>query len=145
MCVLDILWSLRDMLRLYGSHNKKRTVGSRSEKSLYGLNTSDGVDIAEVVGAHYVSCYESVHAFRRFPAQEWCTFQFDVVVIESFVKDISNPLCHLRNYTIDLAHSYQCSLKDFFKHTIYVIFGVLYYIVFWDYHKSGNVHCKNIS
>ena len=48
----------------YGSHDKKCTVGRRSEEVLHGPDTSDGVDITEVGRVHHVSCYEPVHAIR---------------------------------------------------------------------------------
>ena len=95
MCVLDILWSLRDMLWLHRSHHKIRTVGRRSQKSLHRLNSSDGVDIAEVVGVHHVSCYESVHTFRRLPTQEWNTLKINLKAAESQIKNITNPFGNL--------------------------------------------------
>ena len=54
MDILDVLRSLWDVLWLNGSHDKKCTVGCSPEKSLYRLDSSDGVDIAEVVGTHDV-------------------------------------------------------------------------------------------
>ena len=83
------------MLGLNWGHDKKCTVGCSPEKSLYRLDSSDGVDIAEVVGTHDVCCYESVQSFRRFPAKEWGAVDFYVVIIETFVESITNPFGHL--------------------------------------------------
>ena len=81
MCAPNVLRSLWDVLRLNGSHDKKCTVGCSPEKSLYRLDSSDGVDIAEVVGTHDVCRYESVHAFRRLPAEEGSALKFNMVVV----------------------------------------------------------------
>ena len=86
----------RHVLGAHRSDHKKCTMGRCSEKILHRPHSSDGIDIAEVLRVHHIRCYESVHTIRRFPAEKRSAFQFDVVIVETFIKSIPYPLSNLR-------------------------------------------------
>ena len=83
------------VLGAHRSHHKKGAVSRRSQEILDRSDTSDGVDIAEVLKVHHVSCYESVHTIRRLPTQERCALELDMVIIQTFIERVTYPLCYL--------------------------------------------------
>ena len=81
MCTSCSFLSFWHILGTHRSHNKKSTVGSRSENILHGSHSSDWIDIAQIFFVHHISSYKSVHTVWGLPAKEWSTFQFNMVVV----------------------------------------------------------------
>lgn len=83
------------VLGAHGGHHEECTMGRRLEEVVHGSHSSDGVDIAEILRVHHISCYQSVHAIGRLPAEEGSALQLNVVVVETLVEEVTNPLCYL--------------------------------------------------
>lgn len=95
MLLRNILLPRGYVLSADGGHDKECTVSGRSENTLDRPDTSDWIDIAEIFRVHHVSCDKSVHAVGGLPAEEWSAFEFDMVVVETFVKKVAYPFRYL--------------------------------------------------